>query len=402
MKNILVIILLLLPSCLPAQRSIKDINRGTFPAPRAGVVTQEDENKRKANTMDANGQYIGPVLVPVVVDGTVVFVPKDKALVVPAATQQSAPEEAYAPAPYSGGTTIVSRPYRDAPNPKIKNWPRVFLGLDAAQSVLSGSGVTVAVFDSGVNAHEQFAYGSVDVLDITEGNNNNDDFGHGTAVIGIIAGRGAQESGFIGVAPAVKVISFKIADKEGLTNNLNIAKAVDRVLDYNGRHPQNKINIINISYGLTEDDAYLKDALKKAYDNGVAIIASAGNNGNSVIAYPAAYDFVIAVAAVNHRKDFVNTSSRGPAVDFVAPGAALFVPDNMQGYGWVRGTSFSTAYITGVAALATEAFQNKYSRKPSPAELVGILAKISTPLAEISKESQGYGVPDASKILSLI
>lgn len=401
MKKIIIPFLLLLPSCLPAQSSLKDVHRGTFPVPRQGVVTEEDENKRKANTMDANGQYIGPTLVPVVVDGTVVWVPQDKALVVPRATQNVA-EEPVAPAPYNGGTTIVSRPYRDAPNPKFKNWPRVFLGLDAAQATLSGQGVTVAVFDSGVNAHEQFAYGSVDVLDITEGNNNNDDFGHGTAVIGIVAGSGAAESGFIGVAPAVKVLSFKIADKEGLTNNLNIVKAVERVLEYNGRHPKNKINIINISYGLAEDDAYLKEALKKAYDNGVAIIASAGNNGNSVIAYPAAYDFVIAVAAVNPRKDFVSTSSRGPAVDFIAPGAALFAPDNMQGYGWVRGTSFSTAYITGVAALVTEAYQNKYARKPTPAELIAVLAKISTPLAEISKESQGYGAPDASKILSLI
>ncbi len=400
MKKTLLLILLLLPSCLSAQRSLKDVNRGTFPAPRAGVVTEEDDNKRKASSMDANGQYIGPKLVPVVVDGTVVWVPEDKALVVPRATQNIA-EEPAAPAPYTG-TTIVSRPYRDAPNPKIQNWPRIFLGLDAAQASLSGRGVTVAVFDSGVNAHEQFAYGSVDVLDITGGNNNNDDFGHGTAVTGIIAGSGAGESGFIGVAPGVKVISFKIADKEGITNNLNIAKAVERVLDYNGRHPQNKISIINISYGLAEDDAYLKDALKKAYDGGIAIIASAGNSGNSVIAYPAAYDFVIAVAAVNHRKNFVSTSSRGPAVDFVAPGAALFAPDNMQGYGWVRGTSFSTAYITGVAALASEAFQNKYARKPSPAELFAVLAKISAPLAEISKENQGYGAPDASKILSLI
>lgn len=401
MKKTFLLILLVLPSCLSAQRSLKDINRGTFPAPRAGVVAEEDDNKRKANSMDANGQYIGPVLVPVVIDGVVVWVPKDKALVVPRAVQNTA-EEPVAPAPYSGGTTIISRPYRDAPNPKVKNWPRVFLGLEAAQASLSGRGVTVAVFDSGVNAHEQFAYGSVDLLDITGGNNNNDDFGHGTAVTGIIAGSGAGESGFIGVAPGVKVISFKIADKNGLTNNINIAAAVEKVLEYNGRHPQNKINIINISYGLAEDDAHLKDALKKAYDSGISIIASAGNNGNSVIAYPAAYDFVIAVAAVNHRKDFVSTSSRGPAVDFVGPGAALFVPDNMEGYGWVRGTSFSTAYITGVAALITEAYQNKYARKPSPAELLAVLAKISVPLAEIAKENQGYGAPDASKILSLI
>ncbi len=401
MKKNLVIILLLLPSCLTAQRSLKDVHRGTFPVPRGGVVTEEDENKRKANTMDANGQYIGPELVPVVVDGVVVWVPKDKALVIPRAVQNPA-EEPAAPAPYTGGTTVVSRPYRDAPNPKVKNWPRVFLGLDAAQASLSGRGVTVAVFDSGVNAHEQFAYGSVDLLDITGGNNNNDDFGHGTPVTAIVAGSGAGESGFIGVAPGVKILSLKITDKDGITNNLNIVKAVDKVLDYNGRHPQNKINIINISYGLAEDDAYLKDALKKAYDSGIAIIASAGNNGNSVVAYPAAYDFIIAVAAVNHRKDFVSTSSRGPAVDFVAPGAALFAPDNMQGYGWVRGTSFATAYITGVSALITEAYQNKYARKPTPAELLGALAKISSPLADIAKENQGYGAPDASKILSLI
>lgn len=402
MKKSLLAVFILLPLFANAQRSLKDVNRGTFPSARVGVTTtQEDEtSKRPANTMDANGQRIGPKLVPVVIDGTVVFVPENKALVI-TNTQQQPTQETRQP-DISRGVVITRRSFRDTPNPEIRNWPRKFLGVDKVENVLDGSGITVAVFDSGVNMHEQFSNDNIDVYDVTGEGKAADDYGHGSAVAGIIGGSGAGDSNFYSVAPGVRIKLYKIADENGSTNNIVMAKAVESVLEYNNVRKDRPVSIINISYGLGEDDPYLKSILKKAYDSGVTIIASAGNSGGADIAYPAAYDFVIAVAGVNHRKQFVSSSSRGAGIDFVAPGAGIFAPDNAQGYDWVRGTSFSCAYITGIAALASQAYQNKYGIRPTPAQLYSLLAKISVLMPDIDRSLQGNGSPDASKILSLI
>jgi len=394
-RNSFIFIFLLLSCPVLAQTSLNDVNRGTF-SPHT-IISAGDQNKRPASTMDANGRYVGK-LVPVAVDGQIIWVPENKALVI--SNSVSVPTEEPAQVKYPASVTSGSS-FRDTPNPAIRNWPRKFLGVDKIEDVLDGRGITVAIFDSGVNPHEQFSQGNVDLFNVTTSKDDGDDFGHGTPVAGIIAGSGAGDSGFKSVAPGVKLKSFKIADKDGLTNNIYIAKAVDGVLAYNAARPESKITIINISYGLGEDDDYLRAALQKAYDSGIATVSSAGIGSNG-ITYPAAYDFVIAVAGVNHRGQFISASGRGEEVDFAAPGSGIFAPDNNGAYGWVKGTSFSAAYITGVAALASQAYLNKYGQKPSPAKLYEILAKISSPLTGIDPALCAKGVPDASKILSSI
>lgn len=286
----------------------------------------------------------------------------------------------------------------DNQSPKEKDWATKV--LDTKNISLDGRGVQVAILDSGIKPHSQFDGASIEVLDITGKDDPFDFCGHGTAVAGIIVGKRAND--FKGIAPGVNLKSYKIADESGTTNNNYIINALDSILEYNRQRPENKISIINISYGLEQDNIELKNKLAEVYASGVAIISAGGNDGKEGLLYPAAYNFVFAAGSIDRDKKLSDFSNWGAGLDFLLPGSGLRTLGLNNDYVWVKGTSFSSAYLTGIAALATQAFKDKYGHLPSPQELYEILQKISTPVRAIAPIKQGYGIPDASKIVSYI
>lgn len=285
----------------------------------------------------------------------------------------------------------------ETPSPYQQEWASKV--LDTKNLSLDGKGVQVALLDSGIKSHSQFDGASIEVLDITGQQDPFDFCGHGTAVAGIIVGQKGKD--FKGIAPAVNLKSYKIADESGTTNNAYIINALESVLEYNRQNPNAKINIVNISYGLEEDNFELKNKLAEVYSSGVAIISASGNDGKQGLMFPARYNFVFAAGSMNKDKTVSDFSNWGEGLDFVLPGSGLKTLGLNNDYVWVRGTSFSSAYLTGIASLTTQAFKNKYARLPSPQELYEVLQKISAPIAAPSLK-QGYGVPDASKIVSYI
>jgi subtilisin family serine protease len=118
---------------------------------------------------------------------------------------------------------------------------------------------------------------------------------------------------------------------------------------------EGRADVVNLSLTTVPTTA-LRDAVRHAIDNGVVVVAAAGNAGSregSQIAYPAAYDGVIGVAGTGKDDRRVPTSSQGEHVDVAAPGADISGPAP-RGGGFVyveAGTSFATAYVSGVAAL---------------------------------------------------
>lgn len=286
----------------------------------------------------------------------------------------------------------------DTKNPKEQEWASKV--LDVKNLSLDGRGVQVAVLDSGIKQHSQFNGANIEILDITGQNDPFDFCGHGTAVAGIIVGQKGND--FEGIAPSVNLKSYKIADESGTTNNRYIIDALDSILEYNRQNPNAQINIVNISYGLEQDNYELKNKLTEAYLSGITIISASGNDGVQGLLYPARYNFVFAAGSMDKNKQVSAFSNWGEGLDFILPGSGLKTLGINNDYVWVRGTSFSSAYLTGIAALATQAFKNKYNRLPSPQELYEVLQKISTQIAYVSALKQGYGVPDASKIVSYI
>ncbi|MBI2965886.1 MAG: S8 family serine peptidase, partial [Chloroflexi bacterium] len=143
-------------------------------------------------------------------------------------------------------------------------------------------------------------------------------------------------------------------------------------------------NVINLSLSIPESSRVLQEATDYAATNGVVVIAAAGNDGQKVALYPAAYDHVIGVGAVdskNQKASFSNYGNRSVAV--VAPGADLYGPypvPGTMGMAYWSGTSFSTALVTGEAALL---FQLEAGHRKAADRVTRTILESATSLEDI-------------------
>jgi minor extracellular protease Epr len=207
----------------------------------------------------------------------------------------------------------------------------------------TGKGVKVAVIDSGISKHPD--------LNITGGKgfmNGSDSFedehNHGTMVAGIIAGQ--KE----GVAPGVELYGLKVLDRNASGNAVQMIEAVNWAIE-------NDMDIINMSIIMDWDYAPLNHALKRAMDEGIIVIACAGNNGG-IVTSPASVEGVISVGALDiDMRTKASFSSHIGKVDYWAKGTNIRSTNRHGGYdsNWY-GTSFSAPYVTGIFALYKEVY----------------------------------------------
>jgi subtilisin family serine protease len=113
----------------------------------------------------------------------------------------------------------------------------------------------------------------------------------------------------------------------------------------------NNMDVINMSLGLTEDVPELHEAIKAAYEEGIVIVAAAGNYGSEGLSYPAPYPEVIAVAAADNMDQIPYWSSRGEVVALTAPGQDIYSSFNGVTYKELIGTSMACPHVTGAAVL---------------------------------------------------
>lgn len=161
--------------------------------------------------------------------------------------------------------------------------------------------------------------------------------GHGTAVASLIAG-------IDGVAPGASILSYRIAGDDGRSDTFRIAEAVLAATDAGA-------DIINISLGSNGASRMLEEAINYAANSGVLVVASAGNSGGDTLLYPAAYDKVIGVGAVDARGEHLNFSNTGkPSI--VAPGLGLTSRTGEGNQHSFSGTSASSPLVAGAIAAA--------------------------------------------------
>jgi len=159
------------------------------------------------------------------------------------------------------------------------------------------------------------------------------DFGHGTMVAGLIHL----------VAPTAKIMPLKAFHADGSANTSDIVRAIYFAAD-------NGASVINMSFGLPEMSDALMRAVNYATRKGVICIASAGNDGQNALVYPAAFGNVIGVASVGQQNQQSNFSNFGfDLVSIAAPGEALVTTYPGNHYAVVWGTSFSSAIVAGAA-----------------------------------------------------
>ena len=225
---------------------------------------------------------------------------------------------------------------------------------DVQELGYTGKGIKVGIIDTGIDySHEDLqVYGGATFVEGTT--DYMDDNGHGTHVAGTVAALN-NDVGVLGVSPQAELYAIKVLNRYGSGSYSDIVAAIEWAID-------NKMNIINMSLGGTVKSKTLEKAVDKAYESRILLVAAAGNNGyakKGTITYPAAYDSVIAVGAVDQNNNRAYFSSVGRQLELMAPGVEILstVPNNS--YASYNGTSMASPHVAGVAALVWEAEPNQ-------------------------------------------
>jgi len=268
-------------------------------------------------------------------------------------------------------------------------YARLRLRLQEAHAIADGANVTVAVIDSGIDLkHPEFAGVTItpfDALDSKEGPH-----AHGTGVAGAIV----SHVRLMGSAPAAHILAiraFGASGKGGESTSFVILKGLDLAASHGAQ-------IVNMSFAGPKDTIISRGLAALAARNIVAV-AAAGNAGpKSPPLYPAADTGVIAVSATDSQDKLFAASNRGSYIALSAPGVDLFLPAPDDKYQITSGTSFSSAYVSGLAALVL-------ARNPSlkPDEVRAVLLKTARDLGPPGPDDQfGAGEADAFAAVSAV
>ncbi len=301
----------------------------------------------------------------------------------------------------------------------------------------AGQGVTVALIDTGVTPMADLEGRIVPVAVDAAGTLGScvnfsaeptcaDNYGHGTFLAGLIAGTGASSGGqYVGVAPQSRIVSVKIAGRNGSADVSNVIAALQWVVAFKDVYG---IKVLNLSLGTNSTQPYqlspLDYAVEKAWQTGITVVVSASNLGPDprTISKPGDDPFVITVGATDDMgtpglgDDAVpNFSSRGPTaadglakpdvaapgahlVSLAAPGAAITTefPSSMTApYRSGSGTSMSTAVVSGLVADILSAHPTW-----TPNRVKFALTSTARPDASPDRMAVGAGVVDGTAALT--
>ena len=270
-------------------------------------------------------------------------------------------------------------------------WLRIHCD-DAYETGYRGSGIIVAVLDTGVDTkHPDLKANIVEGYNFVDKNDNVTDVdGHGTMVAGIIAAVANNSEGIIGVAPEVKIMPLKV-----LTNQGGSWIDLDMAILYAVNHGAKVITMsLGGQYSLL--GAATEYAIRYAYQQGCVLIAAAGNDNSSEPFYPAAYEEVIAVSAIDQSDKKAQFSNFGNYVDLSAPGVNVLSTMVNETYAYGSGTSFSAPFVAGVAALLLSKYPNL-----TPKEVAETLYNQAEDLGEKGWDQYyGWGVVNAYSAVS--
>ncbi|MBQ7624750.1 MAG: S8 family serine peptidase [Clostridia bacterium] len=247
-----------------------------------------------------------------------------------------------------------------------------------------GEGVKVGVIDSGVNKvqflTDSILPGACYIEGGTEGDTS-DSYGHGTCVAALIAG--LSDAGYIGAAPGAKIVPLKVTDGKYLYKSAVCDAIYSGIDDYGCK-------VLNLSLGITSDSDALREAVSYAAEKGVVMAAAVGNNGSTAVRYPAAYESVIGVGAVDEEGNVYYSSNRNESVFITAPGSNVKTAGKLGGYDYKSGTSFSTPFVSAAAAVMLG-----LDPELTPEEVATILAETARDAGGAGRDEEyGHGVLD--------
>ncbi|WP_163969596.1 S8 family serine peptidase [Oceanobacillus halotolerans] len=227
-----------------------------------------------------------------------------------------------------------------------RQWYLNKIGMTDAWDITEGSSdVTVAVLDTGVNAtHEDLSGRVLAGYDyVNDDSDPSDDHGHGTHVAGIIASN-TNDIGVTGIDFHANILPVKVANVKGEVPTSNSIKGIYYAISQGA-------DVINMSYGGYNYDESVEEAIQEAYDQGIVVVAAAGNDGIDSYSYPASYTSVISVSATDENDQPTSFTNYGNFIDITAPGSNIYSTDYLGGYKGKNGTSFSSPIVSAVAGL---------------------------------------------------
>ena len=297
-----------------------------------------------------------------------------------------------------------------------QQWVLDMLRVETAWSVTQGSGVTVAVIDSGVNPDVSDLAGSVitgpDYTGVTTSPASGNWGVHGTWMASLIAGHGHDGglSGVVGIAPEARILSIRVIPDRQDPHYGKYEREPETVIQQSladgiAYAVAHGARVISMSIGYSAPSGLVRQELQKAYDRGVVVIASAGNSGGPADSsrggeapesFPANYPGVISVGAVKSTGAVAGFSSDNLSVQVAAPGVLVPAQGRDGQYWYVSGTSPACALVAGVAALIE-------SRYPglAPDLVASALTSTTTDRPPGGYDSQvGFGIVDAAAALA--
>jgi thermitase len=253
--------------------------------------------------------------------------------------------------------------------------------------------VTIAIVDTGVDLeHVDLAVKIVPGFDFVNNDNNpQDDNGHGTHVAGIAAAATNNDTGIAGVSWGARIMPIKVLNSSGNGSFAEVAAGITWAADQGAQ-------VINLSLGGSSPSSVLEDAVNYAYGKGIILVAAGGNSGSDSVLYPAAYPNVIAVAATDGSNNHASFSDTGPEIDVVAPGVSIYSTALGNTYGYLSGTSLSTPFVSGLAAILRGLPSNT-----SPAKITQEIESTALDLGAAGRDNlYGFGLIQMDAAIRLV
>ena len=331
-------------------------------------------------------------------------------------------------AAYTGGYAPSDRHYG-------RQWNLEMLDMEAAWAIEHGtapaSDLLIAVLDSGVawksgfhgrsgrfcRRHKDMGTAVAAAIDLVDGEADGYDLNqHGTHVAGIIHTSIDNNRGVSGMAPFFTLAPVRVLDSQGHGTTETLADGIQHIINQSFEY-----RVINMSVSFPpgfQPGPYLQQVVEDADQQGIVMVSAVGNKGVPTVSYPAAYNEVIAVGAVDRFGTRTPYSNYGAALDVMAPGGVKRDQDfdgypdgilsgaighrnpNKTGYWFSAGTSQASPHVAALAALILSN-SSATSHDLTPLDVRNIILQTANDLGESGWDAgHGYGVIDPFAALS--
>ena len=236
-----------------------------------------------------------------------------------------------------------------------------------------GSSIRMGMIDTGINeGHDTFDGAKIDVQRLSPDSFDASRALHGTAVAALLVGAPGTRSP--GLVPGAELLAIDAFYRNGRDERADVFTLIRSL----GTLAENGVQVINLSLAGPENSVLAEVVNRLVDDQDIVLVAAVGNSGpRAAPEYPAAYDPVIAVTAVDRDRSIYRRAIQGQHVDLAAPGVNIWTAASVSGARWKTGTSFAVPFVSAATAMLRETRPELSAR-----EVEAVLKQSATDLGE--------------------